>query len=85
MNAIISLWPRRFRDQAIEIVHTEYSDVHRIELTSDGVLTISLDEALLEEIEDIPEFIERTRDQRGTIALNAHGIRVLKRFLNEIE
>jgi hypothetical protein len=85
MSAIIHLWPRRETNQAVEIVHTEYSDTHCFELTADGVLTISLDEQLLEELADIPEFIERTRDSTGTIALNAHGIRVLKRFLDSIE
>jgi hypothetical protein len=85
MNAIISLWPRRFRNQATEIVHTEYSETHRFEIDADGILTISLDEHLLDELASIPEFVERSRDRAGAISLNAHGIRVLKRFLDSIE
>jgi hypothetical protein len=85
MSAIISLWPRRLRNQATEIVHTEYSDTHKFEIDADGILTISLDERLLDELASIPEFVERSRDRRASISLNAHGIRVLKRLLDSIE
>lgn len=85
MTAIISLWPRRFRNQAVEITHTEYSDTHRFEYTADDILLISLDEELLKELEHVPEFIQRTRHLQGVIPLNKHNIKVLKRMLNELD
>lgn len=84
-KTIASPWLTREQDEAIPVVKTEYSDIFRFDVTVDGVLTIALDEALLSELEHVPDAVEVMRHGRAAVALNRHNVGVLKRFLNEIE
>lgn len=76
-----SPWP--VRTHAVRVIHSEYSDVLRFDVTEDGVLTISVDERLVNELEEVPAFVQALLEQGASISLNAHNQHVLRRLLNE--
>lgn len=84
IKTVASPWPARQPQQAIVVTHVEYSDVFRFDITADGVLDISIDEQLVAELDEIPEFVQVLLKQKASISLNEHNQGVLRRLLSEL-
>lgn len=84
-KTIASHWPAREAHKAVRVTHIEYSDVFRFDYTEDGVLSISIDERLVAELDEIPPFVQALLEQKASVSLNAHNQTVLRRLLSEVK
>lgn len=77
-------WPMPTGDE-IPALLFRWTSTHSFIFSADHIFSICVDESQIEQMKDVPAFVERSRNLPGEIKLDLAGIEKLEQILPEIK